>query len=405
MKAKAKILVVDDDPNLRKTLSDILRIKGYDTAAAATGAEAIAEVERGAFSLALIDLMLPDMQGLEVMARIKAISPLTEAIILTGHASMDTAIEATRQGAYSYLLKPYQMDDLLRNIRHGVERQQAQEEILRLASFPRLHPSPVVELDSAGAVTYANPAAEKLFPDLGAMGLSHPLLNGLTGPIPDLRSGRLDEICYEAEVGEATYELHIYDVRDADLIRIYVTDITQRKRNETEIHLLATTDSLTGIANRSEFSRILASEMDRAKRYGTPLSLIMYDLDYFKRVNDSFGHDAGDEVLRAVTDVVKGNTRTVDVVARWGGEEFMVLMPQSNLAAARSAAEKLRQAVAEHRFDKVNTVTVSFGVTEFVPQDDSNTLLKRVDDALYLAKANGRNRVEPLTGEASTGST
>jgi diguanylate cyclase (GGDEF)-like protein len=405
VKAKAKILVVDDDPNLRKTLSDILRIKGYDTAAAATGAEAITEVERGAFSLALIDLMLPDMQGLEVMARIKAISPLTEAIILTGHASMDTAIEATRQGAYSYLLKPYQMDDLLRNIRHGVERQQAKEEILRLASFPRLHPSPVIELDAAGEVTYANPAAERLFPDLGAIGASHPLLSGLTGPIPDLRSGRLEEICYEAEVGEATYELHIYDVRDAGLIRIYVTDITQRKRNETEIHLLATTDSLTGIVNRSEFSRILASEMDRAKRYGTPLSLIMYDLDYFKRVNDSFGHDAGDEVLRAVTDVVKGNTRTVDVVARWGGEEFMVLMPQSNLAAARSAAEKLRQAIAEHRFDKVNTVTVSFGVTEFVPQDDFNTLLKRVDDALYLAKANGRNRVETLTAEAPAGST
>jgi diguanylate cyclase (GGDEF)-like protein len=405
VKEKAKILVVDDDPNLRKTLSDILRIKGYDTVVAANGAEAIAAAEQGVVNLALIDLMLPDMQGLEVMARIKAISPLTEAIILTGHASMDTAIEATRQGAYSYLLKPYQMDDLLRNIRHGVERQQAQEEILRLASFPRLHPSPVIELDSAGAVTYANPAAERLFPDLDAMGMSHPLLNGLTGPIPDLRSGRLEEICYEAEVGEATYELHIYDVRDAGLIRIYVTDITQRKRNEEEIHLLATTDSLTGIVNRSEFSRILASEMDRAKRYGTPLSLIMYDLDYFKRVNDSFGHDAGDEVLRAVTDVVKGNTRTVDVVARWGGEEFMVLMPQSNLAAARSAAEKLRQAIAEHRFDKVNTVTVSFGVTEFVPQDDFNTLLKRVDDALYLAKANGRNRVETLTAEAPAGST
>jgi diguanylate cyclase (GGDEF)-like protein len=401
VKAKAKILVVDDDPNLRKTLSDILRIKGYDTAAAANGAEAIAEVERGAFSLALIDLMLPDMQGLEVMARIKAISPLTEAIILTGHASMDTAIEATKQGAYSYLLKPYQMDDLLRNIRHGVERQQAQEDILRLASFPRLHPSPVIELDSAGAVTYANPAAEKLFPDLGEMGMSHPLLSGLTGPIPDLRSGRLEEICYEAEVGEATYELNIYDVRDAGLIRIYVTDITQRKRNETEIHLLATTDSLTGITNRSEFSRILASEMDRAKRYGAPLSLIMYDLDYFKRVNDTFGHDAGDEVLRAVTDVVKGNTRTVDVVARWGGEEFMVLMPQSNLAAAGNAAEKLRQAVEQTRLDKVGMVTVSFGVTEFVSPDDFNTLLKRVDDALYQAKANGRNRVETRTAEAA----
>src|ERR1017187_1500060 len=127
MKQKTKILVVDDDANLRKTLADILRVKGYEIAVAASGAEAIAAAEREVFSLALIDLMLPDMSGLEVMARIKAISPLTEAIILTGNASMDTAIEATRQGAYSYLLKPYQMGDLLLNIRHGIERHHAQE--------------------------------------------------------------------------------------------------------------------------------------------------------------------------------------------------------------------------------------------------------------------------------------
>jgi two-component system cell cycle response regulator len=402
VKAKTKILVVDDDPNLRKTLSDILKIKGYDTAVAATGAEAVAAAGQGTFSLALIDLMLPDMPGLEVMARIKAISPLTEAIILTGHASMDTAIEATRQGAYSYLLKPYQMDELLRNIRHGVERQQAQEEIIRLASFPRLHPDPVIELDSVGAVTYANPAAEKLFPDLSEMGLAHPLLNGLAGTIPDLLENRRhEEICYESDVDGAIYELHVYDVRDANLFRIYVMDITQRKRNEAEIHLLATTDTLTGIANRREFSRVAEAETDRAKRYGTPLSLLMYDLDHFKRVNDTFGHDTGDDVLRAVTAVVMANIRTVDVAARWGGEEFLVLMPQSDLAAAKAAAEKLRQAIERHRFDKVGTVTVSFGVTQFVPQDDLNVLLKRVDDALYRAKENGRNRVETLTAEAA----
>ena len=144
MKTKERILIVDDDQNLRKTLADILRVKGYETAVAADGAEAIAAAEREMFSLALIDLMLPDMPGLNVMARIKAISPLTEAIILTGHASMETAIEAIGQGAFSYLLKPYQMDELLQNIRHAVERNQAQEEILRLASFPRLLPSPLI---------------------------------------------------------------------------------------------------------------------------------------------------------------------------------------------------------------------------------------------------------------------
>lgn len=403
LKVKPGILVVDDDPNLRKTLADILRVKGYETAVAASGAEAIAAVEREMFSLALIDLMLPDMPGLEVMAHIKAISPLTEAIILTGHASMETAIEATGQGAFSYLLKPYQMDELLLTIRHAVERNQAQEEILRLASFPRLLPSPVIELDPAGGVTYLNPAAERLFPGLSAMGRSHPLLHGSGALITALWQGKHPgEAVYEAKVGEATYELHISYVREVDLIRIYVLDITQRKRAEAEIHLLATTDSLTGIANRREFSAILAREVDRAKRYGTPMSLAMYDLDYFKRVNDTFGHDVGDYVLQTVTRLVKENIRANDVVARWGGEEFMVLMPQSDVQAARNASEKLRLAIAAHHFDKVGSLTASFGVAAFEPQDDLNSLLKRVDDALYRAKEQGRNRVEILAGEVAS---
>ena len=267
MKRSARILVVDDDPNLRKTLADILRLKSYDAVVAANGAEAIAAAQREMFSLALIDLMLPDITGLEVMARIKAISPLTEAIILTGHASMDTAIEATAQGAFSYILKPYQMDELLQKIGYAVERMQAQEEILRLASFPRLNPSPVIELAPDGELTYLNPAAERIFPELGAMGLSHPLLQGSVELIAALRQGRQQgEAVYETTLDGATHELHISYVQEVNLIRIYVTDITQRKRAEEEIHLLATTDSLTGIANRREFTSILTREVERAKR-------------------------------------------------------------------------------------------------------------------------------------------
>jgi diguanylate cyclase (GGDEF)-like protein len=400
MNAKEKILVVDDDSNLRKTLTDILKVKGYETAMASTGAEALAVMKQGGISLALIDLVLPDMPGLEVMTHIKAISPLTEAIILTGHASMDTAIEATGQGAFSYLLKPYNMDDLLRAIRHGVERQQAHEQILRLASFPTLHPCPVIELDSAGEVSYLNPAAERLFPNLGAMGTLHPLLHGSAELIDDLRhNNEQGETVNETVIGEATYELHTYYIEDVDLIRIYVMDISERKRDEEEIYLLATTDSLTGIANRREFTAILAREMDQTKRYGRPMALAMYDLDYFKRVNDTFGHDVGDHVLQAITRLVKENIRVSDIVARWGGEEFMVLMTQTDIQDARNVFEKLRLTIAGHHFDTVNKLTVSFGVVACDPQDELDLLLKRVDDALYKAKKRGRNRVEILTRE------
>ena len=236
MNTNEKILVVDDDPTLRKTLADILRVKGYETAVAGTGAEAIAAAEKGEISLALIDLRLPDMEGLEVMARLKTILPLTEAIILTGHASIETAIKATRQGAFSYLIKPYNMDDLLRNISHAVERRQAKEEILRLASFPRLDPHPVIELAAAGKVSFLNPVAERMFPELGAMGQAHPLLQGLwrwsrTYGKAKNKGKQLRNVA----IGEATYELHITHVQDINRIRIYVVDITERKWAEVKL--------------------------------------------------------------------------------------------------------------------------------------------------------------------------
>lgn len=163
MNQPIKLLIVDDDQNLRKTLSDILRVKGYVSMVVGSGAEAIAAVEREAISLALIDLNLPDMSGLDVMERIKAASPLTEAIILTGYASLDTAIEATKRGAFSYLIKPYQMDDLLLTIRHGIERQQTQLEIRRLSEALRQSHEAIAVTDSLLHFEYVNAAFTWLF--------------------------------------------------------------------------------------------------------------------------------------------------------------------------------------------------------------------------------------------------
>ena len=141
------------------------------------------------------------------------------------------------------------------------------EEIRRLASFPHLDPNPVIELDPVEEVSYLNPAAERLFPDMSAMWLSHPLLRGLADLIVTLRQGALQgDTVHEAKVGESTYDLHISFVQEMGLIRIYAMDITKRKHTEEEIHFLATTDSLTGIANRREFSGILARELARAKK-------------------------------------------------------------------------------------------------------------------------------------------
>ncbi len=178
------------------------------------------------------------------------------------------------------------------------------------------------------------------------------------------------------------------------LIFCICRDITQRKLYEKEIYLLATTDNLTGLFNRREFLQRLNREINFSMRYNTSFALIMYDLDNFKQINDDFGHLEGDNVLKVSASLVKEKIRTTDVPARWGGEEFMVLMPQSDIDRARIVAEKLRRSLSAHKFHDAFSVTASFGITAFLPEEDVNSLLKRVDSALYRAKDLGKNRVE-----------
>jgi diguanylate cyclase (GGDEF)-like protein/PAS domain S-box-containing protein len=178
------------------------------------------------------------------------------------------------------------------------------------------------------------------------------------------------------------------------LIFCICRDITKEKADQEKIIRLATIDTLTGLYNRYEFNNKYRQELDRAKRYNKDLSILMYDLDHFKKVNDEFGHDAGDSVLIRVSELVKQNIRAVDIAGRWGGEEFLVLLPEVAKDQARTVAEKLRRLIAEWDFERPSQVTVSFGVAQYEPGEDAEDLMRRLDKALYLAKENGRNRVE-----------
>jgi diguanylate cyclase (GGDEF)-like protein len=160
-----------------------------------------------------------------------------------------------------------------------------------------------------------------------------------------------------------------------------------------ELELQATTDTLTGALNRLKFNDILSQEIKRAERYRAPLSLIMYDIDHFKHVNDTYGHQAGDSVLVQLTRLMADHIRESDSLARWGGEEFMIVVPQSNGSEAAKLAEKLRELVETTAFTGVGRLSCSFGVAQFAPDDTADTLTGRADQALYLAKAGGRNRV------------
>ncbi|MEW6738390.1 MAG: diguanylate cyclase [Nitrospirota bacterium] len=156
---------------------------------------------------------------------------------------------------------------------------------------------------------------------------------------------------------------------------------------------LAETDPLTKIYNRLKFDNIFTSEIMKVQRYGTPLSLIMFDIDDFKQINDTYGHNVGDNVLIEITKIVSNNIRTTDIFARWGGEEFVILTPNTDMEHARELSERLRAAIEDSIFKKAFTVTCSFGVAEFREDDTTDTLSKRADDALYEAKKSGKNRV------------
>lgn len=165
-----------------------------------------------------------------------------------------------------------------------------------------------------------------------------------------------------------------------------------------ELKRLATTDALTGIANRRHFTAMLDTEVERAQRSGQPLSLALIDIDHFKAINDTHGHPGGDEVLRAIGALLAETTRIADVPARIGGEEFAVLMPETNTEQARLACERIREAIAARPVslptgERVE-VTLSAGVALLVADEEADKLMTRADAALYDAKQGGRNRVE-----------
>lgn len=162
-----------------------------------------------------------------------------------------------------------------------------------------------------------------------------------------------------------------------------------------QMTLLAQTDALTNIPNRRAIEALLEQEVQRASRYDVPLSLIVFDLDHFKQLNDSFGHDVGDEVLIEVARMVESCLRGSDRFGRWGGEEFTVLTTETSFAPAYQLADRIRQTIEDHEFEQEYRLSASFGVATHSPGDSAATLFKRADIALYRAKSLGRNRIEP----------
>jgi diguanylate cyclase (GGDEF)-like protein len=201
----------------------------------------------------------------------------------------------------------------------------------------------------------------------------------------DKKREQEDELL-EARVEERTRELNRALIEIGDLA-------AQLNESLRQVEHLAITDALTETYNRRKFDEAVSAEHLRAERNEDPFALIMFDIDHFKQVNDNFGHSTGDLVLKLLCRLVRGLIRQGDLLIRWGGEEFLLLLPQTGIEEAGPLAERIRLEVEQNEFTLAGRITISLGVAQFQPGDSVDSLMKRVDNSLYKAKRNGRNRV------------
>ena len=190
-------------------------------------------------------------------------------------------------------------------------------------------------------------------------------------------------------------ELRRMNAELEDIVAERTMELVEKNRL---LEVLSVTDKLTGLYNRRKLDELLNEQISLADRYGTPMSIIMLDIDHFKRVNDTHGHGVGDDVLVGMANLLRQNMRETDALGRLGGEEFVVVCRHNNFSESMAAATKLRQAIADHIFPVVGQVTSSLGVASWRADDTATTLLARADEALYRAKHAGRNRVEAEHG-------
>jgi two-component system cell cycle response regulator len=311
---RSRILVVDDHEDNIEVLRVRLESWGYIVAAAENGADALAFVEGTPPDLILLDVMMPEMDGIEVARRIKANKalPFIPIIMQTALDSTEDKVEGLEAGADDYITKPIDFAELK----------------ARLRSM--------------------------------------------------LRIKRLQEALEE---------------REKELLEV----------NE-RLRYMSQTDGLTGLDNRRHLNERIDEMFQHAQRLNEPFSLVMCDLDKFKSVNDTYGHQAGDEVLKQLAVILKDEAREIDRVGRYGGEEFMLLLPGTVLDAAVTFAERVRKRIEAHTFTfEGGTLqrTASFGVSGLPhPKvDQSDALVRTADDALYVAKETGRNRVIRFDGD------
>jgi diguanylate cyclase (GGDEF)-like protein len=458
MTEKEPILIADDEPQLLSMLSEIMRGQGYAVHPVANGLEALKALQEQKFHLALLDIGLPGLSGLELLSRIKAESPQTEVIVFTGHAGLDSAVQALRLGAYDYLLKSeIRLENIQTVVARALERrrlalsnrklmtdlrqvqqelsQQHSQDLNRVRHLSETLAVPltweqlfhglmniiweslnlqVLGLEFQGAGKELTLEAYRRQP-----GLKEEAMTGFKGwlkqrflqvnekgpEIPASRVAAFPEIlwarvqtggCLALVAGGREYPFTPEESELFDVINLQGEAALKNLELFEEVKNLAIRDGLTGLYNYRHFWELLGHEVEQSRRYETSLSLLFLDLDSFKVINDTLGHSQGDAVLKTLADYLQGALRQADVICRYGGEEFVILLPKTPLEQAVVLAERLRQKISEIVIplpERDLRFTVSVGVSSLSPDMNGEALVNAADAAMYQAKQAGKNQV------------
>jgi two-component system, cell cycle response regulator len=452
----ARVLVVDDVPANVKLLEARLSAEYFDVVTAACGREALEICERAECDLVLLDVMMPDMDGFEVCRRLKT-NPATHHIPVVMVTALDQPSDRVRgleAGADDFLTKPIPDLALIARVRSLARLKMVTDELrMRVLTSHEIGiKSPereaVADTGTQGRVLIVDdrPASYERIATMLAkeheveiepdpnQALFHAADGNYDLLIVSLAFENFDalRLCSQVRSLDRTRNLPILAVTEPDnnarMVRgleIGVNDFlirpidrnellarvrsqvrkrryTERLRDNVQMSIeMAITDALTGLFNRRYMESHLATLVEQAVARGKPLSALVIDIDYFKSINDNHGHDAGDDVLRDFAMRLKRSIRGIDLACRYGGEEFVIVMPETDMAVAAMVAERLRRRIAAEPFaiaqgSRSLTVTISIGIAALRGKEDTAAaVLKRADQALYRAKRDGRNRVVP----------
>ncbi len=430
---RLKILVVDDRPENIRSMTRILEGIDAEVQCALSGIEALSLLLRHKFSLILLDVMMPEMDGFETAELIRSYQSSQHIpIIFVTAADKDDAYEFKGYdvGAVDYLFKPIQPTILLSKVRFFLELakhksllEQSLQEVDQLKSHNELliksTTEGIISLDRKGCITFANPAAEQLlgYHDRALLGLDFTAIQGpgaaasfehteLYHALLAKRSHQDDQQWFYRRddsrfpVAITASPLHHSESESMGMVLLF-QDISARKESEEKIAFLAQYDPLTGLANRSLFTTLFDQAISRSERHQHSLALLFLDLDRFKQVNDSLGHDAGDLLLQQVAQRLRSRTRDGDTISRLGGDEFTVILEEIDESReAAIVAQKLVNALSKPFTINGHEVFIgtSIGVALYPDSADNATaLLKRADMAMYQAKAQGRNNYQFFT--------